>query len=230
MVAKGSGGQSLFEEDADYQSFLGFLSKNCERFGVRVHAYCLMGNHVHLLLEDRDSHLSETMGATLTSYALRFNQKHGHIGHVFQQRFKSQPVETDEYLLRAIRYIHSNPAKAGICPACEYRWSSYRAYVEGEESIVETSFALDVLGGVEGFLAFSSETHGDYRFSQRSRISDAEARQIASRVLGDVAPAELKVMERPHRDALLFGLKDAGLSIRQIERLTGIGRGTIAKS
>ena len=230
VVAKGSGGQNLFEEDADYLAFLGFLSKNCERFDARVHAYCLMSNHVHLLLEDRADRLSEAVGATLTSYALRFNQRNDHIGHVFQQRFKSQPVESDEYLLQAVRYIHNNPAKAGICPASEYRWSSYRAYAMGEESVADTSFVLEACGGVQGFLAFSSERDGAYRFSQRSRISEAEARQIALRVLGGVAPTDLKAVERPRRDALLFDLRDAGLSIRQIERLTGIGRGTIAKS
>ncbi|MEE1372858.1 MAG: hypothetical protein U0J93_05685 [Parolsenella sp.] len=74
------------------------------------------------------------------------------------------------------------------------------------------------------------EDASDYRFGQRSRVTDAEAREVARRILGDIAPGDVKAMERPRRNALLFDLKDAGLSVRQIERLTGIGRGTIAKS
>ena len=129
VIAKGSGGQNLFEGPYDYQAFLEFLSKACEKGGVRVIAYCLMSNHVHLLLEDAEDHLGEVMKSVLTSYAQRFNKSSDHVGHVFQQRFKSQPIENGDYLLRAIRYIHNNPAKVGICPAEDYPRSSYHEYV-----------------------------------------------------------------------------------------------------
>ena len=99
MIAKGSGGQNLFEGPYDYQAFLEFLSKACEKGGVRVIAYCLMSNHVHLLLEDAEDHLGEVMKSVLTSYAQRFNKSSDHVGHVFQQRFKSQPIENGDYLL-----------------------------------------------------------------------------------------------------------------------------------
>ena len=89
VIAKGSGGQNLFECDEDYLAFLSYLSKNCEKLSVLVRAYCLMTNHVHLLLEDHDDRLSEVMKATITSYALRFNSRAGHIGHVFQQRLRA---------------------------------------------------------------------------------------------------------------------------------------------
>ncbi len=84
VVAKGSGGQNLFEGPADYQAFLGFLSQACEKHGVAVIAFCLMTNHVHLLVEDPDGNLSQMMQSLMTSYAQRFNSTGGHIGHVFQ--------------------------------------------------------------------------------------------------------------------------------------------------
>ncbi|WP_321971489.1 transposase [Paratractidigestivibacter sp.] len=231
VIAKGSGGQNLFECDADYQAFLAYLSKNCEKFGVLVRAYCLMSNHIHLLLEDHEGCLSEVMKATITSYALRFNKNNDHIGHVFQQRFKSQPVEDDGYLLQAVRYIHNNPAKAGICPADEYRWSSFREYAAGVIGVADTSLILEMCGSVDGFLAFSAaDDSGGYRFAHRSRISETEARELASHILGEIAPASLKTMERRRRDALLFDLKDAGLSMTQIQRLTGIGRWIISEA
>ena len=230
VIAKGSGGQNLFEGAYDYRAFLELLTKACEKGGVRVIAYCLMSNHVHLLLEDAEGRLGEVMKSVLTGYAQRFNRLGDRVGHVFQQRFKSQPIEDEGYLLRAIRYIHNNPAKAGICSAKDYPWSSYREYV-GVSALVDTTLALELCGGVEGFVAFSaSEDEEGYRFRERTRLSDAEAQQLAARILGEIALTDLKALERGRRNALLFELKDAGLSISQIQRLTGIGRGVIARA
>ena len=230
VIAKGSGGQNLFEGVYDYRAFLELLAKACEKGGVHAIAYCLMSNHVHLLLEDAEGHLGEVMKSVLTGYAQRFNKLGDHVGHVFQQRFKSQPIEDEGYLLRAIRYIHNNPAKAGICAARDYPWSSYHEYV-GVPVLVDTALALELCGGIEGFVAFSaSEDEEGYRFYERTRLSDAEARQLASGILGEIALTDLKALERGRRNALLFELKDAGLSISQIQRLTGIGRGVIARA
>ena len=207
VIAKGSGGQNLFEGPYDCQAFLGLRSKACEKGGVRVIAYCLMSNHVHLLLEDPESHLGAVMKSALTGYAQRFNKRGDRVGHVFQQRFKSQPVENEDYLLRAVRYIHNNPAKARICHASALPRRSY----------------LEDVG--------TPIVAGDYcRFRVRTRISDGEARCLAERVLGEVALSDLKVLERSRRNALLFELKNAGLSISQIQRLTGIGRNVIARA
>ena len=230
VIAKGSGGQNLFEGPYDYRAFLELLAKACEKGDVRVLAYCLMSNHVHLLFEDFEGHLGEVMKSVLTGYAQRFNKLGDRVGHVFQQRFKSQPIEDEGYLLRAIRYIHNNPAKAGICAAKDYPWSSYREYV-GVPVLVDTTLALELCGGVEGFVAFSAtEDEAGYRFHERTRLSNAEAQQLAARILGDIALTDLKAMERGRRNALLFELKDAGLSISQIQRLTGIGRSVIARA
>ncbi len=230
VIAKGSGGQNLFEGAYDYRAFLELLAKACEKGGVHVIAYCLMSNHVHLLLEDAEGRLGEVMKSVLTGYAQRFNKLGDRVGHVFQQRFKSQPIEDEGYLLRAIRYIHNNPAKAGICAARDYPWSSYHEYV-GVPVLVDTTLALELCGGIEGFVAFSaSEDEEGYRFYERTRLSDAEARQLASGILGEIALTDLKALERGRRNALLFELKDAGLSISQIQRLTGIGRGVIARA
>lgn len=230
VIAKGSGGQNLFEGAYDYRAFLVLLARACGRGGVRVIAYCLMSNHVHLLLEDPEGCLGEVMRSVLTGYAQRFNRCGDHVGHVFQQRFKSQPIESESYLLQATRYIHDNPAKAGICPARDYPWSSYHEYV-GAPGVADTSLILGMCGGVEGFLEFSAlGSEDDYRFFGRTRLSDAEARQCASQILGEIAPGDLKALERGRRNALLFELKDAGLSIAQIQRLTGIGRNVIARA
>ena len=224
VVAKGNGGQNLFEDASDYRAFLELAAAAAEKCGVLIHAYCLMSNHVHLLLEDQGNRLSDFMKSLATGYAMLFNAKASHIGHVFQQRFKSQPVEDEAHLLQAVRYVHNNPAKAGMCPADEYPWSSYHEYASGIQGIATVTLVLGMCGGREGFRAFQAEGGDDCRFGQRSRVTDAEAREVALRILGDIAPGDIKAMERPRRNALLFDLKDAGLSVRQIERLTGLGK------
>ena len=231
VIAKGSGGQLLFEGPADYRVFLDLLGRAGEKNGVAVIAYCLMSNHVHLLLDDPDDRLSQMMQYLMTCYAQHFNSAGGHIGHVFQQRFKSQPVEDDAYLLQAARYIHNNPAKAGICPAPDYEWSSYHEYVSEAPGVADTVLLLDMCGGVEAFVEFSTSVEDDgYRFSQRFRVPDALVGEVAAAVLGDVAPSSLKAMERSRRNALLCELKDEGLTVRQIGRLTGIGENIIARA
>ena len=156
VVAKGNGGQNLFEDASDYRAFLELAAAAAEKCDILVYAYCLMSNHVHLLLEDRGNRLSDFMKSLITGYAMRFNAKTGHIGHVFQQRFKSQPVESETYLLQAARYIHNNPAKAGVCSADEYLWSSYHEYASGVRGITAVSLILELCGGREGFRAFQA--------------------------------------------------------------------------
>lgn len=129
VMARGSGGQLLFECGEDYAVFLESLGSCADEHSVSLIAYCLMPNHVHLLVRDGDDELGEMMRSLLSGYAQSYNKRTGHVGHVFQQRFKSCPVESDEYLLQLVRYIHENPAKAGICKAEEYWWSSYHEYV-----------------------------------------------------------------------------------------------------
>ena len=87
------------------------------------------------------------------SYALYFNKRHGRDGHLFQGRYKSIPIESDEYYLTVLRYIHQNPEKARICQTSDYPWSSYRSYVRGR-GLAHTEFALSLLGGVDSFIEF----------------------------------------------------------------------------
>ena len=227
VVMRGNGRQNLFEDDADRRSFLSYLRGDAERFGVRVLAWCLMSNHIHLLLEDRDDNLSEMMRSLATSYALRFNRRGGHAGHVFQQRFYSNPIEDEAYLLQAMRYIHDNPAESGVCPADEYPWSSYHEYV-GTSEYADTGLLLEMLGGPERFAEFSARGwEGTYRLPGRPRVPDAMVGSVAGDVLGALPASELKALDKGRRNALLRRLWEEGLSVRQIERLTGIGRGTV---
>lgn len=235
VILKGNGRQILFEYDADRLGFLELLSDSFRESNITLLAWCLMDNHVHLLMEDAREALSSAMQKVATTYALQYNTRSGHIGHVFQQRFRSFPIEEDSYLLEAMRYIHNNPVNAGIASAASYRWSSYHEYL-GEslwgQRFADTRLLLGMLGGTEEFVCFSlEEAAGDsYQPNVRPRIPDDAAAEVIAGVLGDLPPSRLKSVERSRRDAVLLEFKDAGLSIRQIERLTGIGRNIIARA
>src|SRR4030042_5793823 len=114
VTSRGNARQTIFIDDEDRGGFLDLLSIVVERFNWICHAYCLMGNHYHLLIETPDGNLSKGMRELNGIYTQHFNRRHGRVGHVFQGRFKAILVEKDSYLLELCRYIVLNPVRAGI--------------------------------------------------------------------------------------------------------------------
>jgi len=169
-------------------------------------------------------------------YAQQFNRKHSRVGHLFQERFKSEPVADEAYLAAVVSYIHFNPDKAGMASYKSYPWSSYAEYVgkRAARRVCAKALVLDCFGGIDGFREFH-ESHAasvdaldvDLPRSATRSMADERAIAMAEEVLGGKPLAELKGLPRSERNAGLRELLAAGLSIRQIERLTGIGRGVI---
>ena len=126
VMIRGVNKQIIFKEDKDRQMFIRIMKYCIKKYNCIVYAYCLMNNHVHILLEDKNFSISEFMQYLECIYAEEFNKKYKRVGHLFQDRFKSIYVYDDNYLLRLIRYIHRNPEKAEICKTEEYIWSSYK--------------------------------------------------------------------------------------------------------
>jgi putative transposase len=128
ITSRGDGREDVYLSDGDRTVFLEVLSEVCERFNWGCHAYCLMGNHYHLLIETEEGNLSRGMRQLNGVYTQRFNREHGRVGHVFQGRYKGILVEKDSYLLELARYIVLNPVRAGMVrSARDWPWSSYRA-------------------------------------------------------------------------------------------------------
>lgn len=128
VTSRGNAQNPIFLDDADRALFLASLGEVVERFGWLCHAYCLMDNHYHLLIETPDGNLSLGMRQLNGVYTQRFNRHHGRVGHVFQGRFKAIVVERDSYLLELCRYVVLNPVRAGMVTQIErHAWSSYPA-------------------------------------------------------------------------------------------------------
>ena len=128
VTSRGDRREDIYEEDSDRQTFISLLNDICESYNWICHAYCLMGNHYHLLIETPDANLSRGMRQLNGVYTQKFNRTHSRVGHVFQGRYKAVLVEKQSYLLELSRYIVLNPVRAHMVhSAKDWPWSSYRA-------------------------------------------------------------------------------------------------------
>jgi len=130
VMSRGNTRSRIFKDDKDKLRFLDILMKTHEKYGIVIHAYCLMKNHFHLLVETPNANLIKAMHKINTSYTNYYNKRHDRAGHLFSGRYKAIIVEKEKYALRLSYYIHLNPVKSKyVKEPGEYIWSSYRDYV-----------------------------------------------------------------------------------------------------
>jgi putative transposase len=126
--SRGNNKETMFYDDIDRMDFLRLLAKVAVRYDWRGWAYCLMGNHFHLVLQIPRCGLSNGMQELNTGYAMRTNKRYGRTGHLVRNRFYSKLVKEDSHLLELCRYVVLNPVRAGLCASpADWQWSSYRA-------------------------------------------------------------------------------------------------------
>ncbi len=230
IVFRGINHQTLFESSEDYQQFLEIVASLKVEYNFALYAFCLMPNHVHLLLKENNrGDISLIMKRLLTKYVRRYNIKYQRSGALIAGRYKSIPVEIDEYFISVVRYIHQNPQKAGLVDTLTgYPYSSYAAYLNQEETLVDTAFVLDMLP-VEQFAAFHQTLEPEhFVVTGKKRRDNEEIRREIIRAY-QVEPKSIAALPRAERNLMLHQLKEC-FSIREIERVTGISRGIIAKS
>lgn len=128
IIARGNQKQEVFFETIDYERYLQLLKKYKLKYHFKLYGYCLMNNHIHMIIDPSQSHeLSKVMQGLNLSYSIWFNAKYDKIGHLWQDRFKSVVIQKDEYLLTCINYIEANPVRGNIVKnPFDYSWSSYR--------------------------------------------------------------------------------------------------------
>jgi REP element-mobilizing transposase RayT len=183
VMARGNERRAICRDDQDRNVFVATLEEMVTQFGLRLHAYCLMDNHYHLILETPRANLSQAMGWLQTTYTVRFNRRHRRSGHLFQGRFKAQLVEADEYAQWLVEYMHLNPVRPrrkGERIAAErageldgYPWSSHRDYA-GSRRKPPGWLRLE-------WLRYWGRTAGEAQAAYRRRIREAfEAGMVAS--------------------------------------------------
>jgi putative transposase len=150
VTARGNERKEVFKSERDREKFLEYLESSVVRYGAIIHAYCLMNNHYHILLETPSGNLSQVMQHINGAYTNYFNAKRKRSGHLFQGRYKAILIEADEYASELSRYIHLNPVRVSVASMPdEYRWSSYRDYIGLREAPkwLNTRFILGLFGG-----------------------------------------------------------------------------------
>ena len=233
VTSRGNERRAIFRSKGDYERFLGYFESATERYGARIHCFCLMPNHYHLLLETPRANLQRILHHLNTSYTNYFNVKAERVGHLFQGRYRAILVEKDTYALELSRYIHLNSVRAQLVKEpSQYPWSSYLAYVEGERrwGWLEREFILGQLSSNE------REARRRYQAFVREGMvksfEDPLRRVVASTLLGTERFIE-GVRERfikkarSHRDlpALrrLSSWPDLSSMVRESERVFGKG-------
>lgn len=229
VMLRGINRQQIFMDDEDNRQFLKVLWQCREISGFSLFAYCLMGNHVHLLLQTGKEPLEQVMKRIGTRYVVWYNSKYERIGHLFQDRYKSEAVKDKAYFATVLRYILNNPVKAGICgKAADYSLSSAQDYLKGK-GMTDTAFAEAMLGR-DSLLEYLRAPCEDICMDDTPiGMGDRAAVQVLCKITDtvDVEKSKRIISERP--DRFIPALRAAGLSIRQISRLTGVSFGIVRK-
>jgi len=234
VVLRAINKQRIFEDNQDYQKFLETIKATKKITGYQIYAYCLMNNHIHLLMKEGNEPIGNTFRRIGASFVYWYNWKYSRRGHLFQDRYKSETVEKDSYFLTVIRYIHQNPLKAGMVKKIQdYPWSSYREYTKKQE-ICDTQFALNLFSknSQEALILwekYNQENNHEQclEYDDGTRLNDLETTELIQRIAGVKIPTEIQRYEKQKRNQVIKKLKVQGLPIRQIARLTGISYGVI---
>lgn len=239
VMLRGINRQNIFEDEEDYRRFaelLFMMAFPTDDSGKPLpprcffYAYCLMTNHVHLLIKEASESLSAVIKRIGVSYAQYYNKKYIHFGHLFQDRFKSEPVNDYAYFFTLLRYIHQNPMAAGLTKdVASYRWSSWSEYEQTGNGIQTICSIKPVLSRMP--LNDLRELVNDplpnntliLDFDSGSNMkTDDELRSFLFSSFGLKHPIDLQFYSRDSMNDILRKAKEYGGSIRQISRLTGI--------
>ena len=231
VMMRGVNRQAIFENDGDRLHFMSVLKECKEISGFRLHAFCLMPNHLHFLIEPAGEPLDLVFRRIGIRYAVWYNRKHQRAGHLFQDRFRSENVENDLYYMTVLRYILQNPMKAGLEPQLgTYRWSSYPAYAKGTGSITDTQYATELFGTRESLIDFVRMGNEDIVMDETDPewpLQDDDAKKIMEQITGCSATEEFRRLDRQLRNEYIRRMYAEKLSIGQIARLAGFSKSTV---
>jgi len=248
VMVRGINHQNIFEEAEDYYQFINTLDRMRYQYdddGLRcgtnctLYAYCLMSNHVHLLIRERDESIGDTIKRIASSYVYYYNHKYLRDGHLFKERFKSEPVNDMAYFTILLRYIHQNPVKAGIAERVkDYEYSSWCEYdgeVEPVFRVCDTETVLrripytDLEAWVNDLLPDDAHFLDNDNEKPRYRLSDDQVWQQIIKLTGVTNSSDFQKLNKDKQRETLRTLLDIGASVRQLQRLTGLGRGIIQR-
>lgn len=243
IMFRGTNRMDILIDDQDNEKFLDILKKMNENHEYEIYAYCLMKNHIHLLIKEVNDPISRSMKRVGVSYSYYFNKKYQRVGHVFQDRYRSESIENERYLLACLRYIHNNPVKAKLTEnPYQYRWSSYREYIDdsSESAVVNSRFILEFFSkdkkeAIKAFQDFSLSKEGkeaflDYDDEEQTDIENKSIANIKS-VLKKYDLSIDNISSCTDKTILTKAIKELkgleNISVRQLSRILSMDRNKI---
>lgn len=240
VILRGVNKQDIFLSKSDYSKFLEIIGQTKEKFEYEIYAYCLMNNHIHIVIYDKNNNLSRIMQCVEGSYANFFNKKYERVGHLFQNRFLSKKIENREYLKMVCRYIHKNPLKAGIARTDEYKWSSYKEYIKYNK-LIDTRFLLSIFSenieeAKEEFIKFhniesNKEIYDFMEYEMQEKITDEQLIKYICDLINVENVYEILKLDTKERNRVLMIIKEnKNIKSIQIARVLGINRKIVERA
>lgn len=244
VIQRGNERKNIFLSDDDKLRFLETLARMKAKYNFILEAYCLMDNHVHMLINDNGNDISQILKSINISYVYYFNRIYRRTGHLFQDRFKSELISDDKYLLNVSKYIHNNPVKAGLVKKAEdYLWSSYVIYL-GKKDNYKLIDSSRILGSLSKTQHFAIRKYADYvseeepdliimdveddSFVKNGQLTDfifniAQAEERLSRMLSNEAISFEELLENVElrNEAIKEIRKNSSLTLKQIGQIFG---------
>ncbi len=240
IIFRGINHQNIFLEEDDFEEYLYRLKRISSKYYLEIYAYCLMGNHVHLLIKEGIEDISVSLKRLGVGYVQWYNKKYRRSGHLFQDRFLNEPVEDDVYLLTVSRYIHMNPVKAGMVKRPEdWKWSSCRAYfyISRADDILEREkildyFCTDMDKAINRYQEYMKEENEDKCMEYKVvKKSDDEVFRAVAQLMEGVPLHSLMILEKSKRDMIIIRAKKIeGVTQRQLARVLGISPNLVFKA
>lgn len=230
VMLRGADRRIIFADEEDNRTFLRILRWAKRKSGFKLYAYCLMDNHVHFLMEEWPEMPGDAIKRLGVPYVHYYNQKYELHGHLFQDRFKSEKVENDRYFMDVLRYICQNPVKAGLCSTpFDYPWL-------GCSGVTKDPLLMDNLGPYTDMdcaelLHFVNGPCTDKHLDENTykRLSDREAIGVICKVCGCSNVQEIAGWDRKRQEDAIRRARAAGVSIRQLSRLSSISKSVIER-
>ncbi|MGE4283890.1 MAG: transposase [Clostridia bacterium] len=245
IIQRGNARRNIFNSDDDRMRYLETLERMRGKYNFKLESFCLMDNHVHLLINDNGNDISKIVKSINISYAYYFNRRNKRVGHLFQDRFKSELIDNDSYLLAVSAYIHNNPVKARMVKMPgEYKWSSFRSFIDNESDETCIISTDRILGTISANNKKAMEEYYSYvlKYEPMIEVMDVEedkilyakdnveyidsieaAKQLTIKVLdtNGINLGELNRNKALRRELILKLRKNSSLTLTQIGELCG---------
>ena len=236
VIFRGNDKQDIFYDDQDRYIFLDRMQITQDKFKYNIFSYCLMDNHVHMVIKVKDDLLSKSMHNLGIRYSMYFNKKMGRRGHLFENRYLSKKVENLDYFLNVCKYVHRNPENAKIEKTEKYKWSSYQDYIKNKQKIINPKVLLHYFNDdLDEFIKYTLEDNKNHlakyaEYEIINKLNEDELIDIIKAKFDVENASDISLVNKYEREEIIKRLAYIdGTNVNQLARITKISRYEIKK-